>query len=232
MGLGAWWGAPIFTASALAGLILFQQTLPLNIAFEVVKGSKPLTKLPRFFLWFPLAAFLYGATEGTFGNWITIYLEEDIALSATQAALGLALYWAMITLGRVLFAFYALHHNPNPFYRVVPVAVAGACLVLPLLTGTATSFIGIVIIGLALSSFFPYTISLASNRYPEHTGLVSGALMASLMLGTGLNTNLVGFLRADLGLPLIFQITALYGLVMAVAAWVIQQDRGRQTQNG
>lgn len=219
IGLGAWWGAPLTVAGALVAMLAFQ--LPLGLRLEsVTAGSGPVafTRLPLTVWGFVGAVFLYGTLEGTFGNWGPIYLEQDAGLAMGQAALGLSIFWAMVTTGRVLFALLALRRSPRVLYAVAPAVVGGVLLILPILDGTAANLVAIGVAGLAMSFFFPYSVSLASAVEPRHAETISGLLVAALMLGTGYGATSVGLLRGPSDLATVLQLSTLYAAVMVLLA--------------
>jgi len=67
--------------------------------------------------------------------------------------------------------------------------------------------------GLGLSFFFPNTISIATDEFPQFSAIVSGALVAAIQVGTGVSANLIGVLNDSLTLTTIFQASAIYGLL-------------------
>ncbi|NJP04205.1 MAG: hypothetical protein HC837_00535 [Chloroflexaceae bacterium] len=112
-------------------MILFQLPLSLRLSIEQAPEATvgpPLaapeqpatprerTRLPIRIWLFALVTFLYGLCEGIYGNWTTIYLEKDAGLSTVEAAYGLAVFWAMVTLGRAIFALAAIWFRPQVLY--------------------------------------------------------------------------------------------------------------------
>ena len=64
--------------------------------------------------------------------------------------------------------------------------------------------------GFACSAFFPLTLSLAGRRYPNHLAWISSMLTAAQMLGVGLGSWLVGWLRQILPLEQLYQCSVVY----------------------
>ncbi|NJL34331.1 MAG: MFS transporter [Chloroflexaceae bacterium] len=177
---------------------------------------------------FALVTLTYGAVESVFGNWTPLYLQTN-GLSPADAALGLSIFWAAVTGGRVLFALAAVRFNVRPLLYVTPFAVGAVLLVLPLLNGNLAQFLALAAAGLALSYFFPYSISLASAEFPTRTAAVSGLLVAGLQLGSGLSANIVGFANAIIPLSVLFQASAAYMLVMGALVLYLERTRPRST---
>ncbi|NDJ35955.1 MAG: MFS transporter [Chloroflexi bacterium] len=221
LGVGSWWGAPLTIAAAVVLMTVVQLTLPLKLSAEELPAAPSETRgggLPLRVWLFAVVTFAYGAIEGTFGNWAPLYLADAALLSPADAALGLALFWGSVTAGRVLFAAAATRINTRPLFVVTPFAVGIVFVVLPLLTGRIPHFTALIAAGLALSFFFPYSVSLASAEFPLMTAAVSGSLVAGLQFGAGLSANVIGLASESVGLSTVFQLSAGWAVLMAVLA--------------
>ncbi len=211
-GMGWWWGSSLIIAVLILLMILFQVPLPLSLPPADEEESQVRGEKIPFRIWlFALVIFLYAFSEATFGNWGTIYLEKEAGLAATSAALGLSVFWASITVGRVLFTFLALRFNTKTLYLAIPFVVAGVFLIMPGLEGRVMNLAAMAVGGLGLSFYFPNSISIATDEFPRHAAIVSGAMVAAIQLGTGVSANVVGFLSQSFSLGLIFQMSAAYG---------------------
>ncbi len=232
LSLGFWWGAPLAIGVALVLMMAFQLGLPMELSMESMAPAQGVKKRPlpgRIWLYAALV-FFYGVCEATFGNWSPIYLEQDAGLSMSEAALALSVFWGMVTAGRALFVLTAIWFRPQALHVVSPFVVAAAFLALPSVAGFLPSMLGLALAGLALSFFFPLSVSLASAEEPGLATAVSGTLVAALMLGTGFSANLVGFVRETLGLPLIFRLSSLYALSMAaIVVYLTRTKKSIQT---
>ena len=227
LSLGFWWGAPLAIGAALVLMIGFQLRLSLKLSTESMAPAQELRRppLPARIWWYAVMVFLYGVCEATFGNWSPIYLEQDAGWTMSEAALALSIFWGMVTAGRALFALTAIWFRPQALHRVSPFVVAVAFLTLPSLSGFLPTMLGVALAGLALSFFFPLSVSLASAEEPALASAVSGILVAALMLGIGFSASLVGFVREALGLSLIFRLSSLYAFLMAVIVVYLTQTK-------
>jgi fucose permease len=213
----AWWGAPLTIAVAITLMGLFLLTLRLRLRSESEASASPVVRRERVGgrVWvYALVMFMYGAVEGTFGNFTPLYLENGARLSMADAALGLSLFWGAVTAGRVAFALLALRINPKPLYYAAPVIVGAAFILLPTLNGAVPNYSALIAAGLALSFFFPYSVSLTSAENPLSTAAVSGALVAALQLGNGFSGSAVGIANESLSLASIFQVSVVYPVIM------------------
>ena len=215
--MGLWWGAGILVGIAFLGMLFFQMPIPLTLPKVSLTENEQTNRKTPFRVWlFAAAIFLYAFSEATFGNWGTIYLEQEAGLSVGQAALGLSIFWAAITAGRVIFTLLALKFNTKILYLIAPFLVAVVFFFLPSFTGATANLAAMAFGGLGLSFFFPYTISLATEEFPEFSAIVSGALVAAIQVGSGISTNITGVLNKTFSLGTIFQTSALFGILTGI----------------
>jgi fucose permease len=229
-GMGAWGAAGLAVAIALSVMLFFQMSLALTLAKKQEKasgGSK--RKTPGRVWLYALVIFFYGSCEATFGNWGAIYLEKQAGLSIATAALGLSLFWASITLGRVLFTLLALRFNTKILYLVMPFAVALVFFMMPSLNGQAPHLGAMAVGGLGLSFFFPNTISIATDEFPYMATIVSGAMVAAIQIGTGVSANMVGYLNETVSLSTIFRFSALYALAAGLLSLFLHASRQKKS---
>ncbi len=223
-----WWGAPTLMGGLMGLMVLFQFGLPLKLSSEMSVDIQ-LTKVSLNFrlIVYALLVVLYGASEATFSNWSTTYLDINKGFSTSEAALGLSVFWLCIATGRIVFVTVVSRiKNMKRLYLLSPMLVALSFLLLPQASTPILAYLAMGIAGLSLSFFFPYTISLASAENPTQTAFVSGVLVASVQFGIGGSAITVGSLN-DTGafdLSLLLMLSALYGIVMAVAVIYLQID--------
>ncbi|TVR58860.1 MAG: MFS transporter [Candidatus Competibacteraceae bacterium] len=175
---------------------------------------------------FAAIAVLYAFAEGTFSNWAVLYLSEAKALPAGVAALALSVFWAAIVMGRLLVAVLVARVAPLKIWLTLPALMIAAFLLLPAADTPALGLSLFALAGLACSAFFPLTISLASERFPEHVPWISSMLIAALMVGVGLGSFVIGPLREWLALEQIYRLSAFYPLaVIGLAVWLVADRR-------
>src|SRR6185436_10864650 len=104
LGLGFWWGMPLTSAAMLLGLLAVSARLPLQVPTREAAPGGARPPLPRRFWVYAGFAVLYGICETLNGNWAQLDLTSDLGASQTAAAFALTAFWAMVTVGRVLFA--------------------------------------------------------------------------------------------------------------------------------
>ncbi|HUM91985.1 MAG TPA: hypothetical protein PLM32_11500, partial [Candidatus Competibacter sp.] len=116
--------------------------------------------------------------------------------------------------------------GPLTIWLALPALMIAALLLLP---GASTPALGLglfALAGLACSAFFPLTITLASERFPEHVAWVSSMLIAALMVGVGLGSFVIGPLRDWLAFEQLYRLSAFYPVtVIGLALWLVDGQR-------
>jgi fucose permease len=233
----AWWFLPL-SAFILLGVI-FMASLLFDLKGEKVQlSSDPFQSGESqsafsFGFWlFVLVVFLYGYCETVFANWAIIYLSKDILLSATQAGIALAAFWGAVTAGRLLVSLLTVWIAPSWVYRVLPVMVAAAFLGISRIENQHSGIVLFGFAGLACSAFFPLSFSFAQKRFESIAETVSGALMASYMLGYGLASYGIGQVLeiTDLTLGTLYRNSTLLAIVMVVLAIALTRPRQQVIQ--
>ena len=225
LGLGAWWLMPSMVAVALAGLLFFSAKEPLEASVGEASGASGSRRLPRRFWLFAAAILLYGIAETLNGNWSGPYLTEDCGVSAQGASLALTAFWAMVTVGRILFAALSSRTTVRWIYTGLPVLLIVAFRVVSHARSETGSIVAFGLAGLGCSAFFPLCISLSGQEFPRFAAMMSGELIAFYQADYGVAAFGVGPLREFAGLPfhVIYSLGSLVAaamLIFAIAAVV------------
>jgi MFS family permease len=215
VGLGFWWGLPLTSAALLVLLMAVSMRLPLQVSARSGAERRQRAALPARFWVYAGFAVLYGVCETLNGNWAQLDMTSDLGASTTVAALALTSFWAMVTLGRILFAAVQRWVPSRVTYHVLPFFLAGAFVVIALLPDDEPVF-GVVAFGLAglgCSALLPLTISLGQSELTSASAAVAGGVIAFYQVGYGLAAFGVGPLL-DGGVEL----STVYGFGAAIAA--------------
>jgi MFS family permease len=227
VGLGIWWGLPLLVGALLFGLLLFSAGLALKDGAKSsaasVDGGK--IKLPARFWIFASLALLYGVCETMNGNWAVPYMTKHFGASAFMASLALAVFWGMVTAGRILFAAFEKWFPEKLVCRVLPFVVASAFVATAFVPNTS-SFFGILtfaLAGLGCSALLPLTISFGQKELTTIAASAAGGLIACYQIGYGIAAFGVGPLQtwAALDLNIIYGGTAVVALAMAAVSFVV-----------
>ncbi len=235
VGLGIWWGLPVLVGALLVGLLFFSLGLPLRIAAQDADSQERAGgSVPRRFWLYAAFVLLYGVVETVNGNWATLYMTRDLGSSVTAASLALTGFWALVTLGRILFAAIHQWFSESNCYRLLPAVIACALIVIALLPKDQPAF-GIsafALAGLGCSALLPLTISFGQKELTTISTSVAGYLIAFYEMGFGIAAFGVGPLQGTAGLSLssIYGGTALVALTLAVLSFSVV--RLQLTQSG
>ncbi|MFJ5624635.1 MFS transporter [Peribacillus loiseleuriae] len=149
----------------------------------VVKRVKPLqikgVKLA-------LVSFLfYCGVESTMGLWGSSYLVNVKGLSVAIAAQWVSLYYAGITVGRLITGFITMKVSNRILIRAgqITALIGAAFLFLPLPTNF--SLVGFILVGLGLAPIFPCMLHETPARFgKEHSQSIMGYQMAIAYTGS------------------------------------------------
>jgi MFS transporter, FHS family, glucose/mannose:H+ symporter len=219
VGAGAWWLMPVMVAIALAALLLLSTKVPLEAPVGDVTNVASVERLPGAFWLFAAAVLLYGIAETLNGNWSGPYLTRERGLSAEGASFALMAFWAMVTAGRILFAMMSSERTVPWIFAGLPVVLIGAFQMVSHVSGEAQSLVAFGLSGLGCSAFFPLSISLSGQQFPQLAAVTSGELVAFYQAGYGVAAFGVGPLADLAGLS--FHTIYSWGSVIAVAMFAV-----------
>jgi fucose permease len=219
VGLGFWWGLPITSTVLLVILLAVSVRLPLRADPPVAAGGRSRSAIPARFWLYAGFAVCYGICETMNGNWSQLEMTTRLGASAAQASLALAVFWATVTAGRVLFGLIGRSLRLRIIYHVLPLVLVGTCLLTAVLArphaaGAITVF---ALAGLGCSALLPLTISFGEDELTGMSAAVAGGVIAFYQLGYGIAAFGVSPLKdAGISLPAIFGFTAVVAAAMAL----------------
>jgi len=226
LGAGVWWLMPLMVAAALTALLLRSTKVPLEASVDVAHDATA-ERLPGSFWLFATAVLLYGVAETLNGNWSGPYLTHERGLSAESASFALMAFWAMVTVGRILFATVSSERTVPWIYAGLPVVLIAAFQMVSHASGEAESIVAFGLSGLGCSAFLPLSISLSGQEFPKLASLTSGELVAFYQAGYGVAAFGVGPLRdlAGLSFHAIYSWGSVLGVAMFGVAFAVGQLR-------
>ena len=235
VGLGFWWGLPILSTVLLVMLLFAAARLPLHAESAGTAPATPRTGVPPRFWLFAAFAVMYGICETMNGNWSQSDLTSSVGASTTQAALALTAFWAMVTVGRLLFAALTRWLPTRMVYRLLPVLLV-VTFVLTAMLPEGAPWLGVAVFGLAglgCSALLPLTISLGQGDLTTMSTAVAGGVIAFYQVGYGIAAFGVGpLVDQGVSLPDLYRWTAVVAAGMAVLAFVIAHARSAVTTKG
>jgi MFS family permease len=225
-GLGAWWGLPLTSALLLVALILASVRLPLEVHVGRPAAARAGSRLPTRFWVYAGFAVLYGICETVSGNWAQLDMT-DLGASTASASLALTAFWAMVTLGRIVFAAIQAWFPSRLTYHVLPFLLAGAFVLVALLPDDEPA-LGVVAFGLAglgCSALLPLTISFGQEELTAFAA-AAGGVIAFYQLGYGIAAFGVGRLHdAGVELSTVYAMAAIVAVAMGAWSFVVAGRR-------
>jgi MFS family permease len=223
VGLGFWWGLPALSVVLLAGLLVVSLRLPFEVAPAELSTTAPRVGIPPRFFLYAAFALAYGICETMNGNWSSLDMKQ-LGASTTEASLALTAFWAMVTVGRVLFAAIQSHWPTVRTYRLLPFFLAATFVLIAELPSDEPA-VGILAFGLAgfgCSALLPLTISFGQEELVPMAAAVAGGVIAFYQLGYGIAAFGAGPLQdAGIDLSTLFGVTAIVALAMGALGGVI-----------
>jgi MFS family permease len=227
-GLGIWWGLPVLSATLLGVLIVASLGLPLQVDVRRAAAAPTRMVIPRRFWAYAGFAVLYGVCETVHGNWAQLDMTSELGASTTLAALALTAFWAMVTVGRVLFALVQRLVPAKLTYHLLPFVLAGAFLLIALLPEDepALGVLAFGLAGLGCSALLPLTISFGQEELAAFSAAVAGGVIAFYQLGYGIAAFGVGpLLDSGVELPTVYALAAVVAAVMGVWSFFVAARR-------
>jgi hypothetical protein len=245
--IGFWTGLPILAAVLLVGLILVSVRLPLRPwaqqraaqpGPQAPPGTPPRpagasapgrasARIPAGFWVLGAFAVLYGFCETMNGNWSQLDITS-LGVRASTASVALTAFWAVVTLGRLLFAAVQRWLPSRVCYHLVPFLLAGAFVLIAALPRSAPlAAVGaFALAGLGCSALLPLTISIGQEKLANYQLLVAGGVIACYQVGYGIAAFGVGpLVSSGVRLPVIFGASAAVAVGMGLLSLAVAHGR-------
>jgi MFS family permease len=228
-GLGFWWGLPVLSTALLALLLIACVRLPLRAEAAGAAGTptRHAGVPPRFWL-FAAFAVLYGICETVNGNWSQSYMTSEVGASTRQAALALTAFWAMVTVGRLLFAAIVRWLPARAVFHLLPIVLVATFALIAALPND-TPWFGVATFGLAglgCSALLPLTISLGQDALTTMSTAVAGGVIAFYQVGYGIAAFGVGpLVDSGTGLSAVYSWTAIVAAGLAVLSFAVARHQ-------
>ncbi len=201
----------------IAGFIFFKNVTG-RLTHEKQR-EKPLGhRLVLFSLLLGIA--FYVGVEAGIGGWVPTYLIEK-GMTPTMGAWGVALFFSMLTLGRVFSHKITNYISPAWLSAYAQLA---AVIALLMIWYTPWTFFSIALLGLVCAPVFPSVLVWAVRITPGDPRTAGFFLLAAIIGGT-FSPTLMGYLMRYFGtnsLPLILIPPALIGGLIFL--WAIRQN--------
>jgi MFS family permease len=225
VGLGFWWGLPLLSAILLTVLVVVSVALPLRTGARApARDAAARRGIPRRFWMYAAFAVLYGVCETVNGNWSQLDMTSELGASTTGAAIALTAFWAMVTVGRVVFAAVDRWLAVRTTYHVLPFLLGATFVLIALLPdgATAAGVVAFGVAGLCCSALLPLTIGFGEKELSAIAAAVAGGVIAFYQLGYGIAAFGVGpLLDSGVTLSTIYGFSAVIALAMGFASFAV-----------
>lgn len=174
----------------VASLLFIGTTMPKLDAPERVKGVLEHFKNPTVWVMI-FAIFLGGASEVTMAQWSSSFLEGALGIDKIWGDIfGVALFAAMLGLGRSMFGKYGTRAEPVLLFGAIGAFV---CYIVAALSPfKILGLLAVALTGLAVSMLWPGSIIIGSERVPTGGVFIYALMAAGGDLGASVGPQLVG----------------------------------------
>ena len=218
-----WQAIAVGTGASVLLLALAYTVVPmpsgLRAAGDAAASASPGQPARRWLLAGPL--FLLGigiatyvASEVGVSSWLVRFLADA---PLTTATLALSLYWAGLTVGRLVSSAIADRFDHRRFTIACVLAMAvmiAFAVVVPVLPISIAAF---ALAGVASGPVFPMIVAIGGDRYPDRSAAVGGSMSGMAVVGSTIYPPLMGFLSVTVGLTAAMLGNVLLGIACAVA---------------
>jgi len=177
---------------------------------------------PLLFLGIAIAAFV--AAEVGVSSWLVRFLDPA---PLTTATLALSLYWAGLTVGRLVSSAIADRFDHLRFTITSVLVMAGLLVVAVLVPSLPLSIAAFAAAGVAAGPGFPMIVAIGGEHYPERSAAVGGTLAGMAVAGSTIYPPAMGLLSATVGLAVAMLGTALMALFAGLALSTFGRVAGR-----
>ncbi len=169
----------------------------------------------------------YVASEVGVSSWMVRFLEPA---PLTTATLALSLFWAGLTLGRLVSSVIADHFDHLWFTVTCALGMAALVAVAVLAPSLPVSIAAFAAAGMAAGPIFPMIVAIGGERYPERSAMVGGSLTGMAVIGAVVYPPAMGFLSVTIGLPAAMLGNVLLALACALVLVVFSRVTGGARQ--
>ncbi|MDX1994523.1 MAG: MFS transporter [bacterium] len=128
--------------------------------------------------------FVYVGSEIGYSSWFSTQITQVAGAAASLATVGISLFWAGLTLGRMLASAAAVRLSAVQIILLALLSMAGGtALLLSVPESETIALISAFIVGMGCGPVFPTALALFGARYPAALGASSGALIAIANIG-------------------------------------------------
>ncbi|MCZ8520838.1 MULTISPECIES: MFS transporter [Paenibacillus] len=166
-----------------------------------------------------LSFLFYCGVEASVGLWGSSFLVHVKQLPASTAAGWISLYYAGITVGRLVTGFVTFRVSSRTLIRAGQLTALAGALLLLLPVPPVCSLIGLILVGLGCAPIFPCMLHETPARFGRrHAPRIMGYQIAAAYTGSTVLPPLLGALAASFTIGIFPVLVLLYALLMLIAS--------------
>ena len=211
--------------------------LPLALLFAVIdmpsgrhsterghaaSAGAPRLALDPLLLVLALAIACYVASEVGVSNWLVRFLASAPLGIATTA---LTLFWAGLTLGRLISARVVDRFDHARFATVSALVLAAALVGAVIVPSLPLSVALFTVAGFVSGPIYPLIVAIGGERFPGRSAAVGGFLSGTAVIGGVFYPPVMGFLSVTVGLAVAMIGTAMLALACGVVLFMTGERR-------
>ncbi len=173
-------------------------------------------KKPDLYVFITLL-FFYVGSETAVNGWIVTFLNDSKIISEGSSSYVLSILWGLVIIGR--FANQKLNENISMETRTIVCAFVILVSYIALITTTAAAgvVLSVVVLGLAMSAFFPNAVANAAERLSDNASAL-GLLLSFGGLGGSVIPWLNGVIADSYGISVSMKAIIVSILLLFIAA--------------
>ena len=211
--------------------------LPLALLFAVIdmpsgrhsterghaaSAGAPRLALDPLLLVLALAIACYVALEVGVSNWLVQFLASAPIGIATTA---LTLFWAGLTLGRLISARVVDRFDHARFATVSALVLAAALVGAVIVPSLPLSVALFTVAGFVSGPIYPLIVAIGGERFPGRSAAVGGFLSGTAVIGGVFYPPVMGFLSVTVGLAVAMIGTAMLALACGLVLFLTGERR-------
>jgi fucose permease len=185
-------------------------------------------------VWLGMLVFLlHPGVEFIAGQWTYTLFTEGRAIDTTLASRWISIYWASLTVGRIVLGPVADRIGVNRLLRLCMLGIMAGAALLWWNPTVLVSFLGLAVIGFGVAPLYPSMMSAAPGWMGRaHAANAIGFMVAAGSAGVALLPGLVGVLADRVGLEVVGPFTIVATLIMLVLFQVLLRQSSASASSG
>ncbi|MEN9936578.1 MAG: hypothetical protein RLZZ387_3157 [Chloroflexota bacterium] len=174
-GLG-WRAAMLLPIPIFIAMLVSEGRRPVPEPARREAGEGPRERLPRIFWAYWLVACLSVAVEWSIGFWAADYLHTVAGLPIELAVTAMSVFFLSMLVGRFLGSVLTRRYQPAQLLlTMLGIGMVGVVLFWQA-PHIIITLVGLAIAGLGVGNLYPFSLSVAVEAAPHHTGAASARM--------------------------------------------------------